>query len=191
MLPSDSDEAAKKKNTWEKKYGASNRGIKVEYMAQVQYQMASTGAAWCDFIATLFPHKDFDRDLRMDFDDVIRGNPNPPGKCGVFMKRIFYSPQYISWLWPKLHYFSECLRWRRKPAGYHCQDPPPPVPIVDFPHFLDIQPYNWQRAEDEHAKRAGRPFMPRDRFNTLHNHYSSLQHARATGLLADMADIFA
>jgi hypothetical protein len=36
VLPSDSDEAAKNKNAWEKKYGSSNRGIKVEYMAQVE-----------------------------------------------------------------------------------------------------------------------------------------------------------
>jgi hypothetical protein len=157
----------------------------------MQYQMASTGAAWCDFMVTLFPYKEYDRDLRQDFDAVIRGNPNSPGKCGVFLKRVYYSSEYLAWMWPKLHYFSECLRWRRKPTIFHCKDPPPAVHIVDFPQFLNMQTYQWQRAEDEHAKRRGIQFLARDTFNTLHNHYSSHQHARVMGLLQDnYADMF-
>lgn len=160
--------AGKFKNSWDKLYASHNDGIPPEYMAQMQYQMVSTGASWCDFMTTLWPDKTIGRDiLKLDGD-----------KVGVFMRRVYFSSAYWAWMYPRIVRFSECLRLRTEPTFGHCQphELPPAVPIVEYPHYLMMHTYDDTKRD------------PLELFDASNNHYDPRHHDSLRRMFAGHPD---
>lgn len=157
------------------KYAAFNKGIKPEYMAQMQYQMFSAGASWCDFLTTLWPKEVRSLEAVERKVDLSRYTPE------VFIKRVYFSWQYWAWMWPLLKKFSWCLEKRQRPSLKYPPTPPPAVPIVDFPHALEMHDYSAMRVEQSHAARVAHQWLPEDTFNTRFNTYSELRYRQLQG----------